>query len=296
MSNPIAYQNKDIISKVFTELFGEKSLNVYGLDLPKVVELLPTNLPTVEAHEQRLDNLLKLEDGSYAIVDYESVYDENDMLVYLSYCVKVLNRYGMNIRLRIVIIYTADVTRDEVKTVYENDGVSMKITPAFLSELDSAEIRQRVTDKIERGEPLTDSELMEFIVLPLTYKGKEKKQEAIREAISLAKRVPDEKTSVFLISGVVVFGDKVIDSETAEKAKEWIRMTKVGRAFELEKERAVEQAIARTKERTEAQKTVDHVESVAHGFQVSVEEACEKMRITKDDYDMAKELLASIAA
>ena len=296
MSNPIAYQNKDIISKVFTELFGEKSLNVYGLDLPKVVELLPTNLPTVEAHEQRLDNLLKLEDGSYAIVDYESVYDENDMLVYLSYCVKVLNRYGMNIRLRIVIIYTADVTRDEVKTVYENDGVSMKITPAFLSELDSAEIRQRVTDKIERGEPLTDSELMEFIVLPLTYKGKEKKQEAIREAISLAKRVPDEKTSVFLISGVVVFGDKVIDSETAEKAKEWIRMTKVGRAFEREKERAVEQAIARTKERTEAQKTVDHVESVAHGFQVSVEEACEKMRITKDDYDKAKELLASVAA
>ena len=31
MSEGIAYQNKDIISKVFTEYFGCKSLEVYGL-------------------------------------------------------------------------------------------------------------------------------------------------------------------------------------------------------------------------------------------------------------------------
>ena len=57
MSEGIAYQNKDIISKVFTESFGSKSLEVYGLHVPKIVGLLPTNLPAVEANELRIDNL-----------------------------------------------------------------------------------------------------------------------------------------------------------------------------------------------------------------------------------------------
>lgn len=34
--NSIAYQNKDITSKVFAERFKGKSLKVYGLDIPKV--------------------------------------------------------------------------------------------------------------------------------------------------------------------------------------------------------------------------------------------------------------------
>ena len=40
----------------------------------------------------------------------------------------------------------------------------------------------------------------------------------------------------------MVFADKVIDSETSQKEKEWVRMTKVGRAFVEEKEQAVEEA------------------------------------------------------
>lgn len=40
----IAYQNKDIVSKIFAESLKEKSLNVYGLNVPKVVGVLPTNL------------------------------------------------------------------------------------------------------------------------------------------------------------------------------------------------------------------------------------------------------------
>lgn len=50
----IAYQNKDIVSKIFAESLIEKSLNVYGLNVPKVVGVLPTNLPTVEANELRM--------------------------------------------------------------------------------------------------------------------------------------------------------------------------------------------------------------------------------------------------
>ena len=61
-SNPdIAYQNKDIVSKLFGEWMKGKPLSLF--DLPtnlKVIDIRPTNLPIVQAKELRMDNLFEL--------------------------------------------------------------------------------------------------------------------------------------------------------------------------------------------------------------------------------------------
>ena len=62
MDAKIAYQNKDITSKVLAENFKGKSLRVYGINVPKIVQVLPTNLPQIEANELKIDNLFLLED------------------------------------------------------------------------------------------------------------------------------------------------------------------------------------------------------------------------------------------
>ena len=49
MSAGIAYQNKDVLSKVLGETYKDKSLSVYGLDLPPIKAVLPTNLPAIQA-------------------------------------------------------------------------------------------------------------------------------------------------------------------------------------------------------------------------------------------------------
>ena len=59
----IAYQNKDITSKLFAERFQGKSLNIYGLDLPPVKQALPTNIPEIVANELKIDNVFLLEDN-----------------------------------------------------------------------------------------------------------------------------------------------------------------------------------------------------------------------------------------
>lgn len=89
----IAYQNKDITSKVLAENFKGKTFRVYGLDLPGIKDTKPTNIPTVRANELRLDNLFELEDNSVAIVDYESKYDKADKIKYLNYLAGIANRY-----------------------------------------------------------------------------------------------------------------------------------------------------------------------------------------------------------
>lgn len=92
-TSEIAHQNKDISSKVLAEYFKGKTFKVYGLDLPEISHVGPTNIPAVKANELRLDNLFELADHSVAIVDYESKYKKEDKIKYLNYLTGIANRY-----------------------------------------------------------------------------------------------------------------------------------------------------------------------------------------------------------
>ena len=136
-SGSIAYQNKDITSKVLAENFKGKTFRVYGLNLPKIEEASPTNIPAVTANELRLDNLFRLADQTVAIVDYESEYKKADKVKYLNYLAGIANRYRKEKKdcplLRMVVIYTGDVERRQVSDSYDLGAVKMRIETAFLS-------------------------------------------------------------------------------------------------------------------------------------------------------------------
>ena len=282
----IAYQNKDIASKVFAEKFRDISLNVYGINLPKIVKVLPTNLPEIPANELRIDNLFLLEDGRVAVIDYESAYKKKNHIKYLVYIYRILDRYfgegAADIQIVMIIIYTADVKRSEVKTGINAGAVVLKEEAAFLSELPSEKIRRKLDRKIKTGEDLSDEEIMEFILLPLSYK-KDQQGKAIEDAINMAKEIKNEDTMVLILSGILVFSDKVIDDELSRKTKEWIAMTKVGRLFAEEAEQKV------------AKKVVDMIASImSKGYTET--EACDLAGISLDDYNNAKKLLNSVVS
>ncbi len=54
MSEGIVYQNKDILFKILGQTYKEKSFAAYGIDLPPIRELLPTDLPKIAANEKAL--------------------------------------------------------------------------------------------------------------------------------------------------------------------------------------------------------------------------------------------------
>lgn len=96
---------------------------MYGVELPKIKQVLPTDLPAIQANELRVDNLFLLEDNTFLLVDYESVYKAENKLKYLEYVLRVLQRYqkvyGMEMQIRVLIIYTADVKENSVKNVWD---------------------------------------------------------------------------------------------------------------------------------------------------------------------------------
>lgn len=237
--SPIAWQNKDVTTKYFGENLKGKSFAVYGLELPEITEVQPTNLPAVEANELRLDNLFLLEDQSLALVDYESTYADANKIKYLNYIARTLKRNmdqeNFPCRIRMIVIYTADIEPRQTQKELDIGCLQLQLEEAFLIQKDSEKTEARLYAKFHGDQALTAEEQMEFIILPLTYKGKAEKQACIRRYFEMAKLLDDENMQRFLLSGMLVFADKVITTEDSKQIKEWIMMTKVGQLFEEEK-------------------------------------------------------------
>lgn len=231
MSDGIAYQNKDIEFKILSESYKERSFEAYGLKLPRIKEVLPTNLPIVYANEMRMDNLFLLEDDTYALVDYESVNTVKNRIKYMHYISRVTqriyNEIGKTPFIRMIVIYTGDV--EKADNVFQVGCMTLQMEQVFVSNLPAEKIYQTVRYKLERRERLKEQELMQLIILPLAEKGPEDKQKRIEQVIDLVKRIEDEQEQKLVFSGLLVITDKFIGRADAEKIRREITMTKVGR-------------------------------------------------------------------
>lgn len=226
----IAYQNKDIVSKLFGDRMKGKPLSLFGLgtDL-KVVDVKPTNLPIVQARELRIDNLFELEDGSVAILDYESEYKKSNFTKYGRYIMDVADRYlkeGKEPDIHMMVLHTADIERAE--TSFSRTACSIQTEASYLVKAPSEEWLKDVKAGIA-SQSITDEMMMHLVLLPLTYKGEERKQEAIKECVHLARRIPDKGQETFVLAGILTFTDKVINEKTRQYIKEVLGMTQVGK-------------------------------------------------------------------
>ena len=226
----VAYQNKDISSKVFAEEFKNNYFKVFGLDLPDIVRIEPTELPAIEVNDKEMDKLYYLADGTYAIVDFESVYSEENKVKYLGYVARVFKRvYNQSKKipkLRVVIVYTADVEEGTTNPKLDMGDETLVLTEAFLSTFDTDRIIEECQQMIEEGVILSDECKLRLMLCPIAVKGKEGKIEAIHRVIDIVGGISDEKLRIHLLSGVLAFSDKFIADEDVERIRREIKMTK----------------------------------------------------------------------
>ena len=130
LSNQITWANKDMISKILADTFGEKSFSVYGIDLPRIEAYLPTELPTIEVTDRTVDRLFRLQDGSYTLVDFESKYKRRNKVKYMHYIARTLDH----------VITLAEKIRDEQQKAF---------VLAAICVANNKFITQRQSDRIE---------------------------------------------------------------------------------------------------------------------------------------------------
>ena len=222
--NPITYQNKDVSCKLLAEYLVGRDFSAYGIQLPKIKDVRPTNLPAVEVNELKIDNLFLLEDDSYVLIDYESRYTEANKQKYLGYLArlakKLYNQYRKYVPIRLVIIYTSDVSKGQTKSLLEMGAVRLELTEVFLVDFNEEEIIHRIEEKLCREEDLGETDLMQLVIYPLMFPGKEAKQDAIRQVITISGKIADTTKQKFILKMLLAFTDKFIGEEDARKIKE----------------------------------------------------------------------------
>lgn len=236
MSEGISYQNKDILFKILGQSYREKSFSAYGIDLPPIRELLPTNLPKISANEKDIDNLFLLEDGTYAIVDYEAEFKKLNKIKYLNYIVRVIEKYykgNKDFNLRLIVIYTGDIKSAD--PTFETSCITLRTEQIFLSHIDGEMTFDMIRQKVHSGIQLNDDDLMKLVILPLTVSGSKKKQKMLEKVVDLSKQISNEEQRIFILSGVIVASDKFIDKKYLKQIRRRINMTKFSQLYEDEK-------------------------------------------------------------
>ena len=103
----------------------------------------------------------------------------------------------------------------------------------FLSSFDGQAIYNELRRKVENKEPLSDEDIIRFVILPLTKRAGDQKM--IEETVNLAKRIENERQQLFIIAGILTAADKYIDKNYSYQVKGWLTMTQVARLYEEEK-------------------------------------------------------------
>ncbi len=100
-----------------------------------------------------------------------------------------------------------------------------------------------------------------------------------KEAVELAKKIADKEEKAFVLSGILVFADKIIDTETAKYIKEVVRMTQVA---ELLLEEGREEG--RRESRLQGiQALIDSLKSLLIPDETIIEQLIERYQLTKDE-------------
>ncbi|MCL1987604.1 MAG: hypothetical protein FWG64_06505, partial [Firmicutes bacterium] len=165
----IAHTNKDIISKTLAQHYKHKSFQVYGLDVPKIKEVLPTDYPLI-AVEYRGDGAFLLEDDTLFLQEFESSVSTKDFIKYLQYVLALLKILA-NEKIEITNVIVAVIYTGDIKTapaVHDLGAVRITVKQVFLSNFDTNQLHTDIKTKVERGERLTDEDIMRFIIWPLT--------------------------------------------------------------------------------------------------------------------------------
>lgn len=248
MDKNITYQAKDVLFKTLSETFKDKALNMYGLNYPKIVEMLPNEFPQVKADERRADSIFLLADGSILLLEYESNSRiVENMYKYIDYVLRISNRFYKEhkeiVKVNVAVIYASNIKR--ANNEMNIGSVGINVESVFMKNYDGDKIYAEIDTKIKRDEKLNDEDLMNLILLPLMSSSKDN-HEVIRDTIEIAKKVKDEKQQYFIIAGVLTSTDKFIDEEYSKTVREWLKMTKVEKIYEKEKEDAINQAINKT--------------------------------------------------
>ncbi len=213
------HHGEDIIFKCVSQIMGDDLIRAYGLEPCRIIRAVPTETVFLP-RKRRLDSVFQLADGSCLHLEFQS--KRAPLRRFLVYDALLYQRDRRPIRT--VVIYTGGITKAPSRL--DAGCVTYAVENVFMSRLDGAASRQAAADGIRKRGKLSKKELMDLIFSPLMSQGLTP-GEAVLAALEVAGGIEEEEERGFCMAAIIVLGDKFLDAEQREKAKEAWEMTRV---------------------------------------------------------------------
>ena len=145
-------------------------------------------------------------------MEYASGCHKADMIRYPEHIAKIMERYDKEngrFNLHLIIIYTGDVKKAE--TVFDFGCMTIRPEQVFLSCMDGNAESESIRQKIYSGLSLTDDDLMNLVVLPLSVPGSEGKTQLFDKILTLAENIPNEEQRAFVLSAMELATNRYIN-------------------------------------------------------------------------------------
>ena len=209
------HQNYDATFKEVFILYRDKTLDFLNLKLAKIAEPLNTEQVEVEVTKSYRDLLFGLADNTGLHMEWQAEISQDDMLRFLIYNASSSKSYKMPF---LTLIFT---NKEQKVKSYQNQSLNFSPVIINLGTRDGDALLAEIKDKLEKGEPVNEIEL---VYLPL-YKSSKTVAELFKEVTELAPRVIADKSKqrkLVLLAALVA--NKFMDEKEYEQLWEAMEM------------------------------------------------------------------------
>ena len=221
LETEINAHNNDIIMKATAAMFKDKTLEVFGLKTAKIVDIMPTVLPVVEAKEKRVDFVFLLEDDTLLHLEFQTTVPEDLLRRVAYYGARLVERHNMNVNT--AVIYSGRI--ESAPELLEKGSLCYRVNNVFLKRMDGDAEYNRIKTLLDQGAELEEADILKLILLPL-MKSQQPEAEMTIKAAQLAKSA-NSKLTDFVIGSIIAITDKFLPEEYKKKLLEVLSMTQI---------------------------------------------------------------------
>lgn len=219
----ISKKAKDIIQKYVASAFKDVSLDFYGVKTAKIKELINVELPIIEIKDNSMDFVFLLEDNTYLHLEFQTVYNESDLVRFCIYDYKLFERDKRKINT--IVIYSSNSKKiqdmlDIGVSCYKPQIIKMK-------DYDGDTTYIEIENKIKNNVELEEIDIVNLLFIPL-MKNKQSKSEMAIKSINLAKNIKDKNKQNMCIGSIFAFAYRYFDETEINTILEVLKMTDLG--------------------------------------------------------------------
>ena len=221
----IPRNHKDIGFRSLTAMFKDDFIPFTGIDLPKVKDVIQTNVPTIEVKDRGMDINFLLEDETIAHIEFESdALTEKDLIRFAIYDLELYAQHSQKIRR--IVVFSSGVSKIPI-TELDIGSVKQQQDCIFLEhDFNGDEIYGKIKETILEGNPLTNIEKLQIIILPMMKSNETTTSKRAYELTETLQKYRDDEFKHYLIGAMVTINYSHIEEPEKAKILEVLRMAK----------------------------------------------------------------------